>query len=194
MELSMSLKNRSFKIAIVSIAFGIFCLGTAVGVLWASHYGSGETRLINTTPVMFTPDNATRGKNLSMATGPVNEEIEGLFVLDHVNGDLNCTAISARWGKTVMLYKTNVFKDLGVTKEGGADFVMTTGRIIVRQRSSKLVPAACIVYVGDSNSGKVVGYTFSYNGANYQKGVPQTGILNPIFAGKTRGAELDREQ
>jgi len=193
MNISRSAKQTPLKIALGGMAFGLFCLGVSVGVIWATSYGNGNQSSPQLTPVSFFPDSAVRSKNLSMATGLISDDVEGLFVLDHLTGNLNCMVLNPRTGKAGALYTTNVFAGLGITKEG-ADFVMTTGRINVPGSKGNQAPALCVVYVGDSNTGKVVGYSLFYNRAKATQGGQQGGTFTVVFAGQTRGETVDRDQ
>ena len=127
-----------------------------------------------------------------MATGLVGEDVEGLFVLDHVTGNLIGMVINPRTGTTGALYNTNVFASLGISRDN-ADLVMTTGRINVPGGQGNQTPALCVVYVGDSNTGKVVGYSCFYNQARANQGGNQGGAFTQVFSGQTRG-EYDQSK
>ncbi len=180
-------------LALGSVAFGLLCLGISIGVIWAKSYDNGSRSSIETTPVIFSPDSAARAKNLSMATGLISDDVEGLFVLDHENGDLNCMVLNPNNPKTGALFKSNVFSDMAISKESGADLVIVTGAIVVRGTKGNKVPARCVCYVGDASSGKVVGYSLLYDRTIANKGGPQNGPLKVVFAGKTRGEVIDRQ-
>ena len=55
--------------------------------------------------------------------------------------------------------------DMGLEKGGDVDYVMTTGRMNFQRagRVGNMVPAGCVCYVGDGNSGNVVGYSIKFN-------------------------------
>ena len=191
--MSKSKSTFAFGLALGSVAFGLICLGTCIGVIWAKSYSNGSSTVVETTPVIFSPDSAARTKSMSMATGIISDDVEGLFVLDHENGDLNCMILNPVNPKTGGLFKTNVFTDMSISKDSGADLVIVTGAINVRGTKGNKVPARCVCYVGDAASGKVVGYSLFYDRTVANKGGAQTGALKVVFAGKTRGEVIDRQ-
>ena len=174
-----------------SLGFGLLCLGVALGVLAARNQGPGELAGPQWNPVSFAPDSAARSENMSMATGLVGENVEGLFVLDHVNGNLNGMVINPRTGQTGAVYTTNVFSALGISKDN-ADLVMTTGRINVPGNKGNQNPALCVVYVGDAATGKVAGFSLFYNQALANQGGNQGGTFQLVFSGQTRGDTINR--
>ena len=64
------------------------------------------------------PDTAARGKSMSMATGFIdrNRTLEGLFVLDHLSGLLQCWVVNPRTGNIAGLYYTDVNEHLELKK------------------------------------------------------------------------------
>ena len=185
--------SNTARLGLGGFVFGIFCLGICVGVIWSSSFASEGPTMVATTPVVFTPDSAASNKNMSMATGLVSEDVEGLFVLDHQNGELVGTVINPTTGAAQANYRTNVFSDLNVSKDSGAEFVMTTGRIKIRGQRGNQEPALCVIYVGDASTGKVAGYSMFYNRARANKGAGQVGKFKLVFAGQTRGNTVERD-
>ncbi|HMP80320.1 MAG TPA: hypothetical protein PKD54_12775, partial [Pirellulaceae bacterium] len=101
-------------------------------------------------PWVLKADSASGGKAISMATGRIDGDIEGLFVLDHLTGNLVCTLLSPRTGAQVGLFQTNVMLQLG-DRVGDADFAMVTGYIElgVVGRTGNLRPAQCVCYISE---------------------------------------------
>ena len=60
---------------------------------------------------------ATVGGSFAIATGMIDSDVEGLFVLDFVTGDLQCAVLNFRTGKFNAVFRANVLQDLG---SGGA--------------------------------------------------------------------------
>jgi len=145
----------------------------------------------STLPLRLQAGSASGGKTISMATGSITNEVESLFILDHLTGKLQCWLLNPRSGDVGGIYVANVNETLELDK-GEPDFVMTTGDFFFRQsNASRLANTVC--YVGDGKSGKVVGYSLAYNKAGFQKGVIQQGELSVICKGPIRQAGAVRE-
>lgn len=174
--------------ALVFVAAAAF-LGTYFGN--QASQGSFDSEL----PVVLKADSAAAGKSLSMATGIVDQDrgVEGLFVLDHLSGNIQCWVTNPRNGNIAGVYTGNANKDLELSKGGDSDFVMVVGEINVIGQRGNVVPAGCICYVGDGNSGKVVGYTFSYDKQLINRNGKQNGPLNVIAKGVARESGMRRD-
>lgn len=109
----MSQANRKpgFYLAAGGIAGLLLGLAVAVGIFlgrFSSH--PAEAIRLNAT--------ASHGaSSFAMATGPIDDTVEGLFCLDFVTGDLTCYVLNPRTGRGAGLYKTNVTADLAPERE-----------------------------------------------------------------------------
>lgn len=149
-------------------------------------------------PIVLNADSAARGKSMSMATGLVAAErgVEGLFLLDHLSGTLQCWVINPRNGDVAGIFSTNVTEDMELAKGGDIDYVMTTGAFRAEKstaRRGNLIPAGCVCYVGDGNTGKVVGYTLYYDRTLMANNATQQGKLEVLARGVAREAGLQRD-
>ena len=147
-------------------------------------------------PINLMADTAASGEQLSFATGLIDTNLEGLFVLDHLTGTLQCWVVNPRGGGVAGIYTTNVGAALATEKEGKADYVLATGAMDFSgmQSIGNLRPASCVVYVGEGNSGKVVGYSLFFNRTAMLAGRAQGGQLQQVCIGQTRGAGLQRDE
>lgn len=148
-------------------------------------------------PIELKADTAARGEKLSFATGIIDTNLEGLFVLDHLTGTLQCWVVNPRSGGVAAIYQANVGTALSSEKDGKADYVMATGTIDfsgLQSIGNNLRPANCVVYVGEGNSGKVVGYSLFFNRSAMLAGRAQGGQLQEVCVGQVRGAGLLRDQ
>jgi len=181
---------------VVAAALGLMFLAsgfTAIGFVAAhqlySHNGAQQ-------PLVLKADSAASGKSLSFATGIVARDVEGLFVLDHLTGTLQCWLLNPQTGTIGGIFTANVSTDLGSVKAADADYVMVAVRIDTTGlgRESTLRPGESIVYVGDGNTGNVVAYglqvdrTLFLQGKNVQKGQ-----MEIVARGIARGA-VERDQ
>ena len=132
----------------------------------------------NVLPAAFTPDTAASTKNMSVATGRIEEFVEGLYVLDHLTGNLNVYVLNVRSGQLGASYRANILQDFGAQGGGEASYAMVTGNFDfsnLRQGQDRYANSIC--YVIDSNTGRIVGYTFAYSNTLISRGELQTGDL-----------------
>jgi hypothetical protein len=134
------------------------------------------------------------GKTMAMATGWVDDETEGLFVLDYLTGDLQCFIVNPRNVQPPMspysIFRTNIIGDLEVQTGKEPSYTMVTGQVRFRRGTGAGQPAQCMVYVGDSNSGNFVAYTLLWNRTLSSSGGVQQGQLMLITKGNARALEI----
>lgn len=144
-------------------------------------------------PMQLMANAAGRGENVSLATGPIANQNEGLYILDHLNGNLQCWVLNPRTNKVGGVYRTNVFEAMPNLKQGDdLDFVLTTGFFSFQGRGNQR-PAESVAYVAEGKSGTLVGFGFQYDKAAIQQGGVQEGILEVVCEGPIRDLQL-REQ
>lgn len=144
-------------------------------------------------PMKLMANAAGRGENVSLATGPIANQNEGLFILDHLNGNLQCWVLNSRTNKVGGIYRTNVFDAMPNLKQGGdLDFVLTTGAFSFQGRGNQR-PAESIAYVAEGKSGTLVGFGFQYDKTAIQQGVVEEGLLEVVCEGPIRDLQI-REQ
>ncbi|MCH1495971.1 MAG: hypothetical protein L7U72_12125 [Rubripirellula sp.] len=124
---------------------------------------------------------AVTSEKFSMATGNVSDEAEGLFVLDHNSGLLQCSVIYPRSGQFMARFSTNVAETLGTGAKGGK-YIMVTGRANF-PRASNRPAAATVVYVMDSATGNYACYGIPFDQTAVPRNQPQQGLMVLIGAG-----------
>ncbi|WP_145057395.1 hypothetical protein [Lignipirellula cremea] len=128
-----------------------------------------------------------------IATGPVDGDIEGLFTLDGLTGELNGIVFYARTGLPGGHFKHNVLNDLGlgagVAKE--PRFVMVTGGAQFNRGGGGVRPANCVIYVAEANSGHIAAYTFNWNNQAAAVGQAQQGGFNLLGQFKGRSVAIE---
>jgi hypothetical protein len=105
---------------------------------------------------------AMGSENLAIATGPVDDEAEGVFFLDFLTGDLQCFVMNPRVGKFTGWFKTNIVKDLPVEKGKKPSYIISTGAWNPVRGGGIARPAQCVVYVADANTGMFAAYGFPW--------------------------------
>lgn len=129
-------------------------------------------------------------ENFAMATGQIEEDVEGVYCLDYLTGDLYCYILNPRTGLPGGIFKTNVVADLPVEKGKKPAYAMVTGSIQARAATGNFRPALSVVYVADTNTGNVVGYNVLWNRSISAADVGQKGDLKRVFFAKARSLEL----
>ncbi len=136
---------------------------------------------------------ATQGfDNFAIATGLVDDQVEGLYFLDFITGDLRCAVINPKTGKFNSLFTYNVASDF--TARGGgqrnAKYLMVTGLANMPRGRSKFQFARSIIYVAEATTGEVAAYTIPWNPAMQAAGKSQSGLFQPLDRAKIRTMTL----
>jgi len=144
---------------------GLLCLGVALSLLPATALHAAT---------------ASRNDSMAVATGPIDDATEGLFVLDFHTGELTCFVVYPKGAgprKIGGIFKANVLKDLGFDKDKKLNYLLVTGWTDFPPKGAAVRPAKCVAYVVDTNSGKVAAYGILWNPTAAAAGRPQTGPL-----------------
>lgn len=193
-------KNAKKATALLTLAAGLglgllIGLGMMIGAISAGNHQVNDRTTIVSLPkgIPLEAGTASSGKQISMATGPIDGEVEGVFVLDHLTGKLTCFIANYRalGSATIPLigqFEANVTADLGLEKGKDTDYVLSVGGISALRggNTGTSAPAMCVVYVADGNTGNVVGYSLLWNTTLAKSGRPQGGALLRIMAAKAR--------
>jgi hypothetical protein len=123
---------------------------------------------------------ATDGyENFSIATGLVDGEVEALYFLDYLTGDLIGAVINPRTGKFNSRFTYNISQDFTA---GGrnAKYLMVTGLANMPRGRAGYQPAATVVYIADANTGQVGAYMMPWNSSMQAAGKPQEGVFQVL--------------
>jgi len=168
-------------------------VGSGVGSFLAAR---NSTPAIDLEPLKLQAASASRGKSISLATGAIDGSVEGIYILDHLTGNLQCWALSPKTGKIAGIYKTNVNVGLETDRAGEKDYVMSTGLFdFTGGTVGKKVPARSVVYIAEGNSGNVAlfGLQCDTNIIRRGNGV-DTGGIELIGKASARGEGVTRDQ
>ncbi len=128
---------------------------------------------------------ATHGStNVAVATGPVSEDAEGIFILDYLTGNLQCWVFYPRLQRFGGKFETNITAKLPGTKN--AEYLLVTGSSNVTQATGQARPAGCVVYVVDTKSGLFAAYSLPWNRQAEMSGEPQKGVIAFLDGGQYR--------
>lgn len=131
------------------------------------------------------------GEQFSLATGAVGKSAEGLFVLDHESGMLQCSVLYPRAGQFGATFGINV-KDVLPGGGKGGGYLMVTGLAEFPGGSNQSLGAGAVVYVLDTSTGGFACYAVPYNRVAETAGQPQQNNLVLIGTGKARQM-IDRD-
>lgn len=132
---------------------------------------------------------ATTGGSFAVATGMVDSDVEGLYVLDFVTGDLQCSVLNFRTGKFNAVFRANVLQDLG--SDGAVEgknptFLLSTGMINFPRGASVARPGNSVCYVLDTTTGSYAAYAIPWRRELAATGRPQSGALMLLDVGRAR--------
>src|SRR5690349_18443388 len=109
-----------------------FLLGTGLGLLIGLGMLVGTALTASLNPFASLEDllhaSATHGgDSMAMATGLIDEGVEGMFVLDFITGELTCQVLNPRTGTLAGIYKRTVSADLGIEQGKQPKYLLVTG-------------------------------------------------------------------
>jgi len=169
----------------VGLLVGVGMLAGAVAMI--AHQNSDTRQMPE---VILNATASHSGDTFAMATAYIDSEVEGVFLLDYLTGELRCYVIYPRTGKFGAMYKYNVIADLGVQQGKNPNYVMVTGQHSFSRGGAAATPAGCAVYVADANSGNFAAYTIMWNRTMYRSSAPQAGTFTLLDVGKARTVEI----
>ena len=147
----------------------VFVLGLAVG-LTVGMLLSGAWPHV---PLHAT---ATDGfENFSIATGAVDDQVEAIYFLDFLTGDLKAAVINPQVGKFLSFFQYNILTDFGGQQIKNPKFLMVTGAADMPRGRQNFQFANSIVYVAEATSGQVASYVIPWNSATQAQRKGQTG-------------------
>ena len=183
-------RNHPYVMWGTGLAMGLLVgVGMLIGALAAVHsQGAGTLRVPET---LLHASASHSGETMALATGHIDSEVEGLFILDYLTGELQCFVLNPRSYQFAGMFKRNVIADLGVQQGKKPSYVLVTGAAEMR-RGAVLVgmPAMCVAYVADSNTGNVAAYSLLWNPNMAKTGAAQVGELKLLATGKARTVEV----
>jgi hypothetical protein len=126
-----------------------------------------------------------RGETYAVATGPADTEVEAVYVLDLLTGDLAAFVLSKQAGSWTGFFKRNVSADLAVDPQKNPKFLMVTGVTGLRRAGgSRAQPSSAACYIAEISSGKLAAYSIPWSPSMYSANQVQTGPL--VLVGTTQ--------
>jgi len=126
-----------------------------------------------------------RYDTFAIATGPMDEQVEAIFFLDFLTGDLRA-AVMNRQGKFTAFYHYNILRDLAVEPGKNPRYLMVTGFNDIQRGAARMRPSKCIVYVAEINSGMMAAYAIPWARESWSTGQLIKAPMIPMDATKFR--------
>ena len=122
-----------------------------------------------------------RADTFAMATGHLDSEVEAVYFLDFLTGDLTALVLGKAPGQWTGFFRTNVSSDLAVDPQRNPKFMMTTGLVPLRRGGgSRLQPSSAMCYIAEVTSGKVAAYVVPWSPSQYASGQLQNEALRCV--------------
>ena len=135
-----------------------------------------------------------RIESFAMATGALDNEVEAVYFLDFLTGELRAMVLGKQ-GKWSGIFNANVANDLKVDVQKNPRFMIVTGMATLRRAGgSQLQPSAATCYVAELTTGKVAAYVLPWSPSNYKSYQGQSGSLICIDVARFRpGVSSDED-
>jgi hypothetical protein len=131
-----------------------------------------------------------RFDTFAIATGPVDEEVEAIFFLDFLTGDLRAAVLGNQMPRFVAFYQFNILQHMGVDVSKNPRYLMVTGMADLRRGAARMRPSRCVVYVAEVTTGRVGAYAIPWSREQYMAGQRMTGALMPLDVTQFRTAAV----
>lgn len=119
-------------------------------------------------------------ENFAIATGLIDNEIEALYFLDFLTGDLKAAVLNQRTGDFGAMFNYNIAKDFALAGTKNPKYLMVTGLAnIPRGRAGSQLGMSAI-YIVEANTAQLVAYLLPWNSSLHAAGKPQRGTFVPV--------------
>ena len=131
---------------------------------------------------------ATHGiEKFAIATGLVDNNVEALYFLDFLTGDMRAAVINPKTGKFTSFFSRNIAADFGGAGRSSG-YLMVTGSANMPRGTASFQYANSIVYVAEATTGQVSAYTIPWNSTPHAAGKIQYGEFQPLDVKQFRTA------
>lgn len=179
----IQLKLNRWTLLLLTFVFGSV-LGAAVAVQFSSPRIQLPQTLLNAT-------STHGGTTMALATGPIQDGVEGLFILDFITGELTCSVLNPRTGAMGGAFQANVVADLGVEQGKQPQYLLVTGAASFRTQGGNILPAESVVYVADANTGRYVAYWLPWDRQAAQFNFAQASPMMVLGTGSARNIKVE---
>ena len=163
-------------------------VGMMIGALFAVTCWNPQQQFLPET--LLHASTAQGSDSFALATGPVDDNMEGLFTLDFLTGELRCWMINQRTGKVGGVFQYNVTGDLQTQASKNPKYLLATGRAIFVSSGGVRKLGNTLAYVSDANTGIVAAYGVPWDRTRATAGAGQQGVLVLLDRVKARQATI----
>jgi hypothetical protein len=117
-----------------------------------------------------------RQENFAIATGPLDGDVEAIYMLDFLSGTLKGYAINTVTGKFTAYFERTILNDLGVDASKNPKYLVVTGGAN-RKRSGSIQPSVSVCYVAELTSGKLAAYAVPWSRGQSNAAQPVRGTF-----------------
>ena len=121
-----------------------------------------------------------RTETYIIATGLLDTDLEAVFILDCLTGDLTAAVLGKALGGFTALYRYNVLKDFQVDPGKNPHFLMVTGLIELRGGGYRAYGGGSVVYVAETTTGKIAAYAVPWDRSRWNSHTPMQDVLRPV--------------
>jgi hypothetical protein len=124
---------------------------------------------------------ATHGQgNFAICTAPMDEDVEAVFILDDLTGDLKAAAFNVQMRRFNTFYDYNVLRDFPMEGTRQPQFRIVSGVANIRQNVAAGQMARSVIYVAEATSGQIVAYGVPWVPGRAAAMVPFRGTVVPL--------------
>lgn len=130
-----------------------------------------------------------RHGDYAIATGYVDEDVEAVYFLDFLTGNLQAAVLSPVNGQFFARYERNVMADLELATEKQPRYIMVTGYANQRKRAQSRL-SQNVLYVADATTGKIAAYAIPFQGGQRSANAAVAGQLEMLSVTQFRTAQV----
>lgn len=158
------------------------------GVLIGIVIGLNLAGLWPQVPVHAVATQAAEG--FAIATGPVDDRTEALYVLDTLTFDLRAVVLNNQVGRFLAFFAYNIRNDFDLDPSKPPKFLVVTGLADVPRGYGRQVQTRSVVYIAEANTGQVAAYLIPWNQTFQSARKRQNGTFVPIDKVNFRTTEV----
>lgn len=103
-----------------------------------------------------------RNSKFGILTTPMAPNVEGVFVLDYLTGELSGAVLNSATGQFNHTYRRSVAVDFKVDPKSKPTYAFVAGQVALPKDRRAPFPSASVIYVAELTSGQVFAYKMNY--------------------------------
>ena len=131
-----------------------------------------------------------RQENFAVATGWIDQDMEGIFFMDFLTGNLKGAVLNAKAGKFTAFYEQNILADLGVQPDKNPKFLLVTGGAALPTLPGGKRLGNSVVYVVEVTTGRTAAYGIPWVSGSSSRPAIGTSPLIKLDVAQFRGAAV----